>query len=318
MLFHERKFPWLDVEMEEDASALSEQGLRRSMARRGLVVYFVFLVLFSALANWFSAATGNTFGIFFLMWSPGVASIVTRLILHEGWSDISFRLVPGSVAKMSRGRTTRFAIMMAVLVPFVVALLAYGCAWIVGLAHLVPFQPSENLSFCIAFLGGHLSWWMIALLLVAFLLAEVVSASGEEIGWRGYMLTRLIDADVPRPVVLSGLIWSFWHWPLLFLEAQHLSMSIFLSACIFVVTITCLGCVAARLRLQTGSIWPSIVLHATWNICILEIFDAVTRNSDTSYWVGESGILMALVMLGMAYIFWHNYQFARPATEAAS
>ena len=318
MLFHERKFPWLDVAVEEDVSTSSEQSLRRSMARRGLAVYFIFLVLFSALTNWFSAATGDTFGIFFLMWSPGMASIVTRLILHEGWSDISFRLVPKSFAKLSGGRTVRLAIMIAVLVPFVAALLAYGCAWIMGLAHPVAFQPSTNLSFCIAFLGGHLSWWMITLLLIGFLLAELVSAAGEEIGWRGYMLTRLIDADIPRPVVLSGLIWSFWHWPLLFLEAQHLNIEIFLSACIFVVTITCLGCVAARLRLQTGSIWPSIVLHGTWNICILEIFDAFTRNSATSYWVGESGLLIALVMLGMACIFWHNYRFVLPETKVTS
>ena len=42
----------------------------------------------------------------------------------------------------------------------------------------------------------------------------LIFASGEEIGWRGYMLTRLIDAGVPRPVLTSGLIWGLWHVPL--------------------------------------------------------------------------------------------------------
>src|SRR3712207_7188827 len=42
----------------------------------------------------------------------------------------------------------------------------------------------------------------------------LVLAAGEEIGWRGYMLTRLIDAGVPRPVFASGLIWALWHVPL--------------------------------------------------------------------------------------------------------
>jgi membrane protease YdiL (CAAX protease family) len=340
MLFHGRKFSWLDAETD-DVSAFSALRLRRLAARRGLIVYFTCLIIFSTLAYWFSAVTTNFFGVFFLMWSPGVASLLTRLILHEGWSDISFRLVPhpgaGSVksywlqrsdsnsnasslqplastmpaAKGAHGRMIWLALSLAALVPLVVALLAYGFAWMTGLAYLVSFHPSTNLNAGIVFFGGRLSWWMIALLLVAFLVSELVSAAGEEIGWRGYMLTRLIDAGVPQPVLVSGLIWSFWHWPLLFLEAGHLSLSILLSACIFVVTITCLGFVSARLRLQTGSIWPSIVLHATWNIFILELFDAITGNSDTSYWIGESGILVALLMVVMAYIFWHNYRIVR-------
>jgi hypothetical protein len=40
-----------------------------------------------------------------------------------------------------------------------------------------------------------------------------MTAAGEEIGWRGYMLTRLVDAGIPRPVLASGLIWGLWHVP---------------------------------------------------------------------------------------------------------
>jgi membrane protease YdiL (CAAX protease family) len=39
-------------------------------------------------------------------------------------------------------------------------------------------------------------------------------AAGEEIGWRGYMLTRLIDARVPAPILTSGIVWALWHLPL--------------------------------------------------------------------------------------------------------
>ena len=44
---------------------------------------------------------------------------------------------------------------------------------------------------------------------------SIRTAAGEEIGWRGYMLTRLIDAGVPKPVLLSGVIWGLWHVPLI-------------------------------------------------------------------------------------------------------
>lgn len=43
---------------------------------------------------------------------------------------------------------------------------------------------------------------------------SLVLVSEEEIGWRGYMLTRLIDAGVLRPVLASALIWGLWHVPL--------------------------------------------------------------------------------------------------------
>jgi membrane protease YdiL (CAAX protease family) len=38
-------------------------------------------------------------------------------------------------------------------------------------------------------------------------------ATGEETGWRGYMLTRLIDGGVPFPVLVSGVIWGYRTFP---------------------------------------------------------------------------------------------------------
>jgi uncharacterized protein len=42
-----------------------------------------------------------------------------------------------------------------------------------------------------------------------------VSAAGEEIGWRGYMLTRLTEGGIRYPVLASGVIWGLWHVPLI-------------------------------------------------------------------------------------------------------
>jgi uncharacterized protein len=297
MLFHGSDSSWLAAKPGNDTSFSSGIAWQRAAARRGLIVYFVLLILFSAFTNWLFVATDTIFGVFFLMWSPGVAALLTRLILSEGWQDVSFRL---------GGRKNWLAIGVAVIAPVVVGLIAYGFAWTTGLAHMVGFHLSDDLDFGLTFLGNWPSWLMLPLLILSFLVAEIVSAAGEEIGWRGYMLTRLIDAGVPQPILVSGLIWSFWHWPSMLLVSDDLNVPLLLSACVFVVTITCLGFLAARLRLQTGSIWPSIALHAAWNCCILELFDAVTSNSDTSFWTGESGVLVALVMIMMAYIFWHG------------
>jgi membrane protease YdiL (CAAX protease family) len=71
---------------------------------------------------------------------------------------------------------------------------------------------------------------------------------------------------------------------------------------VFLVTITSLGCISASLRLKTGSIWPSIILHAAWNSILVEIADAFTRGTDTSLWTGEAGILVALTTTVIALL----------------
>ena len=37
------------------------------------------------------------------------------------------------------------------------------------------------------------------------LVMQLAYAAGEEIGWRGYFVLRLIDARVPFPILVSGM-----------------------------------------------------------------------------------------------------------------
>jgi membrane protease YdiL (CAAX protease family) len=61
--------------------------------------------------------------------------------------------------------------------------------------------------------------------------------------------------------------------------------------------------VIARMRLETGSVWPAIVLHAAWNSIIIRGFDPATTGSGSTLWVGESGILSTLALLAAAVVF---------------
>jgi membrane protease YdiL (CAAX protease family) len=98
----------------------------------------------------------------------------------------------------------------------------------------------------------------------------VILAAGEEIGWRGYLLTRLIDAGVPRPVLVSGLIWALWHAPLLVGGVYPRGPSIALSLSMFTVTV----------------------------VAVARAFDAFT--GTRSIWLGETGVLVALASVLLA------------------
>jgi len=116
------------------------------------------------------------------------------------------------------------------------------------------------------------------------------------------MLTRLIEARIPNPILVSGLIWAAWHLPLIlggvYASGQHSVMS----AAFFSVAIIAQAYVFARLRLTSGSVWPANVGHAAWNATIQGVFDFSTVPNSSAIWVGESGILVAVTSCGLAWL----------------
>jgi membrane protease YdiL (CAAX protease family) len=247
-------------------------------ARRGLAIYFAIVVALSAVIQAVIISRPGLDGLIAgLMLVPSIASVVARLALKEGFSDVSFRF---------GGRRGKKAIVQALIFPLLIGLLAYGTAWTTGLAY---FDPPPLGALVAVFAGG--------------LVVSVVVVSGEEIGWRGYMLTRLIDSGVPLPVFASGLIWALWHVPLVVAGVYAAGPSPLLSAALLVVGITSFGFVIARMRLETGSVWPAIVLHTAWNSIIIRGFDPTTTGAGAMLWVGESGILTTLALLAAAVAF---------------
>jgi membrane protease YdiL (CAAX protease family) len=258
-----------------------------------LAIYFALLIPLSALfealmilqsLSWFWA----------LMWVPAAASVVARLVLHEGFSDVSFRV---------GGRRGWEGIGFALIFPMLVGLVAYGAAWTTGLVHFDPHPISLAAPFLAESTPPVLVFVInLALAAVVVTIFSVRTAAGEEIGWRGYMLTRLIDSGVPMPVFVSGVIWGLWHVPLIFGGVYLTGPPPALSALLWMIVATSFSYVFARLRLKTGSVWPPIALHAAWNSIIQAAFDPASTGAAATLWVGESGILVALTMIAAAII----------------
>ncbi|HJZ46184.1 MAG TPA: type II CAAX endopeptidase family protein [Roseiflexaceae bacterium] len=256
----------------------------RNQARRGLLYYFAVLLPLSALLEGLIIHTDNLVWVLVLMWVPTLASVVARLTLREGFADVSFRL---------GGRRGWHSLGFALSFPIAVGLVAYGAAWASGLAQFVG--TTQVLGRTVPPLLG----FAISLVLAATIevLPNALLAAGEEIGWRGYMLTRLIDAGVPQPVLASGLIWGLWHVPLILAGIYAAGPLPLLSAALFMGALISVGYVFARLRLASGSVWPAIALHGAWNSVIQGPFDGATAGAGRLLWTGESGILVVLTLL---------------------
>jgi membrane protease YdiL (CAAX protease family) len=244
-------------------------------------MYFSFVIAFEiVICTWAIARPQNAqLAIAVLMFTPAVSSIATRLIRREGFGDVSFRL---------GGRRSLPWYGLALVLPILVGALAYGIGWATGLVGFTGTLGSLTAG--------------IGLILVTAVPLTCISTAGEEIGWRGYMLTRLIDGGVPRPVLASGLIWGVWHLPMVFAGFYAAGDSRLLSAALLLVSITSTSVVYARMRLETGSVWPVVLAHSAWNMIIQNPFDHAATGPGATLWVGEAGILTAAVLVVVAVL----------------
>ncbi|WP_031167788.1 CPBP family intramembrane glutamic endopeptidase [Streptosporangium roseum] len=102
---------------------------------------------------------------------------------------------------------------------------------------------------------------------VAFLIAPLinsVAAFGEEWGWRGWLLPRLMPLGTWRALLVSGVIWGVWHAPLTLRGYNYPEIGAW-AAPLFVVFCVVYGALLGWLRLHSGSIWPAVVGHGALN-----------------------------------------------------
>lgn len=88
---------------------------------------------------------------------------------------------------------------------------------------------------------------------------------GEEFGWRGYLLPRLAPLGRTNAAILVGIIWGFWHAPLIaaygYVYPGHPVAGVFM----MVLYTTPMSVIFAWFRFKSNSVWPSTMAHAANN-----------------------------------------------------
>lgn len=96
-----------------------------------------------------------------------------------------------------------------------------------------------------------------------------VTCFGEEWGWRGYLMPKMMEKFGFLPMVLiTGVIWGLWHLPLTIMGhnygtdyAGYPYLGIF-AMCIFCIV---MGCIFSFLSIKTGSCIPAVIAHGSLN-----------------------------------------------------
>ena len=260
--------------------------------RAALATFLGLTFAASAVFWWLIASGGGLRGpagryVFFLMWSPGISALVTRLIFQrnlrgEGWGLGSPRWL-----------------LLAYVVPIVYAAVAYGVVWMTGLGGV-------DLS---RFKTG------VGTFLVLGIAQSILSATGEELGWRGFLVPTLSRMTTfGKTAIISGVIWAGWHFPLIIFADYNAGTATWYALLCFALMVVAIAVVAAWLRLRSGSVWPAAILHASHNLFVQAFFDRVTVDKGTTLWLTTEFGAGLVVTIGItSLVFWRFRDRVAPA-----
>lgn len=89
-------------------------------------------------------------------------------------------------------------------------------------------------------------------------------AFGEEWGWRGYLVPKLLPLGAWPALLASGALWGLWHAPFILLGHNYplhprLGVAVMVAFCVL------FGTLLGWTRLATKSIWPAVLAHGSLN-----------------------------------------------------
>jgi uncharacterized protein len=108
--------------------------------------------------------------------------------------------------------------------------------------------------------------WYVYLMLLVIALPVTLFTFGEEYGWRGYLLPRLLPLGEIRASALLGVIWGMWHLPLLLAGLNYPGASVWLAIVAFTFVTVALSFTYTWFYVaSSGSVLVAAVFHASTN-----------------------------------------------------
>ena len=263
---------------------------------------FLFLALVFTLTSPFHYAIVNLYPsriyVGAIMWCPAIAAIITLKIqgrkissLNWNWGDWKY-------------------IRLSYIIPAIYGIVTYLLIWIFEFGSLANTEVITDWAKELGLIGiGTLKPMSIIIIAITLLgtigvIRAMATTLGEEIGWRGFFIYELKKVlSFTGVSVFSGFIWAAWHWPLL----VYYSSNMLLEFITFFIVIISMSFIMTYYTFKSKSLWPAVIFHAVSNVYIQKIMPELTiKNEGTEHWLGENGIMFAIVTSVFGIYFWRK------------
>jgi membrane protease YdiL (CAAX protease family) len=270
--------------MSQKSSCVTKEkmGIKNKILHE-IVVFLVLTIILSTLAYLPIIQSGTINGgqsafAGILMLAPGVAAVVTYLFFERSLRPIGWR--PGKIVYL----------LLGVVMPFLYCLIEYGLVWLTGRGKFNGQFPPN-----------------IVVFLVTMLFDGTLSAVLEEVGWRGFLVPKMIKlTSFTKTSIITGLVLAIWHYPLIiYSNVRPGNTPLLYNLAGFTIFCVGLSFAAAWLRLKSGSVWTAALLHGSHNVFMLHVFNALTTDSGNTWlFLGEYGGVTAVMGLLLTILFW--------------
>jgi uncharacterized protein len=193
------------------------------------------------------------------MWGPGIAALITTLIIAK---------LPFKSLRLNTLGLKRYYL-WAWLLPPVLVILSGLLTILIRTGQLdTEFtfmqQQMELTGTQLPVSTGILVLIQIGQALLLGPLINVIFAMGEELGWRGFLLPRLLPLGQWKALIISGAIWGVWHAPAI-AQGHNYPDHPFLGILLMTVFCVLLGIIIGWMYLNTRSPWVAALAHGSIN-----------------------------------------------------
>jgi membrane protease YdiL (CAAX protease family) len=273
-----------------------------SNSYKKIYLFLALVLIFSSIVYYFIFQSGGlqAYGgnlVLLLMWVPGIAGIITQLIFEGTLRGMGWKL---GKAKY---------LLIAYFLPVIYCLVVYGITWISGLGGVPDPEFISEITQTYGITSSNPTIVILIFSVVASvigLFGSLLSATGEEIGWRGVFVPELARITTfPKVALISGAVWAVWHMPAIFFADYNMpGIPKLYAGVMFTIMVLGISFAFAWLRLKSGSLWTAAILHASHNLFVQAIFTPLTlQKKFTPFIIDEFGVGLALAAVLVAWFF---------------
>nr|MBP7349299.1 CPBP family intramembrane metalloprotease [Butyrivibrio sp.] len=160
-----------------------------------------------------------------LMFCPTISALIVHMVYYR----------KEKILGINRCRLPYVA--AAVIIPFLYLGLSYGIYWLLSKGSLSGQLYSNSIG-----------------MLLLLIPSSLITAAGEEIGWRGFLLPKMAETwNLNIAIFFSGLIWAIWHYPLMITGLYQTGTPLWYQLPVFTIEIFAITAILAVLRLRSKS-----------------------------------------------------------------
>lgn len=231
-------------------------------------------------------------GAIFVMLIPTICMLLTRLFTKEGFRDMWLKPRPKKGIRYIL--LAWYGMIVLILIGTVIYYLCFPSL----------FDPTmSGTSAAFNRPASQVKNALVSGLFIIPLLLDVIFGAGEEWGWRGYLLPKLLQLHGIIPsVIISGVIWALWHLPLMIIESASVGINPMFSVMHYLILCQALSMIFAYITLKSGSILPAAFAHQSYNLYLSMGVLYMVEGEATNY--SAYFVWGILLIVGVCCMMW--------------